>query len=149
MFLLRCYAYSDLTLALLVFIIFCMYSITAGYRQLYASGELARRAELLQDILSCCTLCPWKCRVNRAKGELGRCKASAELKRCQSAGSLWRRAGIVRHAGLGNDFFLALPSQLLFLPELPDQPGRDRRNSFCGSAGAENAFFAGAGVSQY
>ena len=82
-----------------------MYSITAGYRQLYATGELARRAELLQDILSCCTLCPWQCRVNRAKGELGRCKAAAELKVAKALAHFGEEPALSGTRGSGTIFF--------------------------------------------
>ena len=34
----------------------------------------------MKNILSECTLCPHKCKVNRLDGELGRCKAGKEIK---------------------------------------------------------------------
>lgn len=34
----------------------------------------------MKNILSECTLCPHKCKVNRLEGELGRCKAGKEIK---------------------------------------------------------------------
>ena len=82
-----------------------MYSTTAGYRQLYASGELAKRAELMQNILSCCTLCPWKCRANRVKGELGRWKASSELKVAKALAHFGEEPAISGTRGSGTIFF--------------------------------------------
>lgn len=75
------------------------------YRQLYASGELAKRAETFQDILSCCTLCPWKCLVNRAKDELGRCKASAELKVARALAHFGEEPALSGTRGSGTIFF--------------------------------------------
>ncbi|MBT8355080.1 MAG: radical SAM protein [Desulfofustis sp.] len=45
---------------------------TKGLR-LFHSGILAKRVERAHDALSDCTLCPRNCRVNRLKGETGRC----------------------------------------------------------------------------
>lgn len=41
--------------------------------------KLKETAKNLPDILSSCTLCPHRCRVNRNKGELGFCNANDEL----------------------------------------------------------------------
>lgn len=32
------------------------------------------------NVLEKCTLCPWKCKVNRLKNELGKCRASSKVK---------------------------------------------------------------------
>lgn len=42
--------------------------------------QFDQRAEALNSILSCCTLCPRKCRVNRLEGEIGYCRAGKDLK---------------------------------------------------------------------
>lgn len=52
----------------------------ASYRHLFATGELRRRAEHAWQSLESCTLCPHDCGTNRLAGELGRCRASAELR---------------------------------------------------------------------
>ena len=44
-----------------------------GYIALYRSGELERRAEVLEAGLLSCDLCPRECRVNRLEDELGYC----------------------------------------------------------------------------
>ncbi|MFH1227701.1 MAG: radical SAM protein [Planctomycetota bacterium] len=53
----------------------------ASYIKLIKSGELKRRIEAANRILSECTLCPRGCRVNRLKGELGFCESPSEILR--------------------------------------------------------------------
>jgi putative pyruvate formate lyase activating enzyme len=52
--------------------------VEPGYIALYRSGELARRASMLEERLSACDLCPWKCGINRLKGEKGFCQSGAQ-----------------------------------------------------------------------
>jgi len=54
-------------------------SIIPSYIKLYNSGELHERIKILNAILEDCRLCPRDCRKNRLKGEIGVCKAGAEL----------------------------------------------------------------------
>ncbi|RJQ37645.1 MAG: radical SAM protein [Dehalococcoidia bacterium] len=49
--------------------------MTAGYLELYRSGELAQRLERLKARLAACDLCPRKCGTNRLAGEKGWCRA--------------------------------------------------------------------------
>ncbi len=44
-----------------------------GYIALYHSGELKRRAEVLEAQLASCDLCPKECHINRLAGERGFC----------------------------------------------------------------------------
>ena len=44
-----------------------------SYLALYRSGELKRRAEILESRLAACDICPRKCGVNRLTGETGFC----------------------------------------------------------------------------
>ncbi len=44
-----------------------------AYMALYASGELARRAEQARERLAACTLCAEACRANRLGDEIGEC----------------------------------------------------------------------------
>lgn len=48
-------------------------SLEPGYIALYNSGELARRAEVLEACLASCDICPRKCGVNRLQNEPGFC----------------------------------------------------------------------------
>ena len=50
-----------------------MSTIKPGYIALYRSGELERRAQALEARLSCCDICPRKCKVNRLQGATGFC----------------------------------------------------------------------------
>ncbi|MCL5034469.1 MAG: radical SAM protein, partial [Bacteroidetes bacterium] len=46
---------------------------TPSYIELFESGELKRRAEILDEMLASCDICPLDCRVNRREGEIARC----------------------------------------------------------------------------
>ncbi len=48
-------------------------SMEPGYIALYHSGELRRRAQVLEARLASCDICPRECRVNRLQNELGYC----------------------------------------------------------------------------
>ncbi len=47
-----------------------------GYLRLHPTGELARRASALDDMLAACRVCPWRCGVNRKAGETKVCGAA-------------------------------------------------------------------------
>jgi putative pyruvate formate lyase activating enzyme len=46
-----------------------------GYVKLHESGELAKRADALWDIMSRCKLCPRECGANRHRGQTGLCRS--------------------------------------------------------------------------
>ena len=50
-----------------------------SYLSLFEKGELRQRAQVLQEFLKECRLCPRKCRVNRLDGEIGICQAGSDL----------------------------------------------------------------------
>lgn len=50
-----------------------------GYQRLLATGELSRRVAAATARLAPCDLCPRRCGVDRTAGELGICRAPAEL----------------------------------------------------------------------
>ena len=52
---------------------------TPGFVKLHRNGELNKRAIKLTEKLNSCTLCARNCGVNRTIGELGYCKAGAEM----------------------------------------------------------------------
>ena len=52
-----------------------MNSNAPKYLSLIETGELYKRAELLEAMFNNCTLCPRECGVDRAKGELGFCSS--------------------------------------------------------------------------
>ena len=47
------------------------------YIALFKSGELGRLADELYNRLLACDICPWKCGVNRIRGEIGFCQSGA------------------------------------------------------------------------
>lgn len=50
------------------------------YHKLHISGELLRRVKVAYSRLFSCDLCPHECRVNRVKGEVGKCCAGFKPK---------------------------------------------------------------------
>ncbi|NQU42413.1 radical SAM protein, partial [bacterium] len=52
-----------------------MASLYPSYLNLAASGELARRAAALREIVRDCALCPRECHVDRTAGGKGFCRA--------------------------------------------------------------------------
>jgi len=48
-------------------------STDPGYIALFNSGELERRANVLEERLASCDICPRECHVNRLQNELGFC----------------------------------------------------------------------------
>ena len=48
-----------------------------SYLALHERGELRRRVETARELLRDCTLCPWRCRVNRLAGGQGRCRVGS------------------------------------------------------------------------
>ncbi len=53
-----------------------MVKVEAGYIALSKTGELERRAQVLETRLSSCDICPRECRVNRLEGERGVCHSA-------------------------------------------------------------------------
>jgi putative pyruvate formate lyase activating enzyme len=51
-----------------------------NYLRTYKEGQLERKIEQLNKRLSCCTLCPRRCKVNRLKDEKGFCGAGKDLR---------------------------------------------------------------------
>jgi len=53
-----------------------METMEPEYIALYRSGELERRAQVLEARLRSCDICPRECGVNRLEGELGFCRSA-------------------------------------------------------------------------
>ncbi len=53
-------------------------SFIPSYRNI-SESEFKEKIQTLEDILSCCSLCPRNCHVNRIKGQKGYCRADANL----------------------------------------------------------------------
>jgi putative pyruvate formate lyase activating enzyme len=50
-----------------------------AYLTLWRSGELRRRAEIAYQSLAACRICPRQCGVNRLAGQVGFCRAAADV----------------------------------------------------------------------
>ena len=61
-----------------------------------------------------CELCPRRCGVNRAVGELGACGAGANLKLARAALHFWEEPPISGEAGSGAVFFSACPLKCVY-----------------------------------
>lgn len=76
-----------------------------GYRKLYRSGELEKRAEKAYEILKDCVLCPHHCHVDRTKDELGYCRTGNEIKVASYGPHFGEEAPLVGLRGSGTIFF--------------------------------------------
>lgn len=90
-----------------------------AYLQLYASGELARRIEQARGTLKHCSLCPWKCGVNRLAGETGYCRAGAEPVVASWTAHPWEEPPISGTSGSGTIFFTHCTGRCLFCQNYP------------------------------
>jgi putative pyruvate formate lyase activating enzyme len=76
-----------------------------SYLSLYKSGELHKRAEVLQENLSACTLCPRECRVDRLRNEKGVCGASTQLRIAKAIPHFGEEPPVSGTNGSGTIFF--------------------------------------------
>jgi len=76
-----------------------------SYLSLYKSGELHKRAEVLQKNLSACTLCPWECRADRNRGEKGACRAATKIRVAKAVPRFGEEPPISGIKGSGTIFF--------------------------------------------
>jgi putative pyruvate formate lyase activating enzyme len=76
-----------------------------GYVALHQSGELKMRAEILNDYLKNCRLCPRECEKDRLRGQTGECKADARLRISSWAPHFGEERPLVGKNGSGTVFF--------------------------------------------
>ncbi|MCX5895517.1 MAG: radical SAM protein [Proteobacteria bacterium] len=76
-----------------------------GYKKIFKSGELKKRADAFWKIMSSCTLCPWQCGIDRTKGEKGRCQAPGELKVARAIAHFGEEPVLSGTKGSGTIFF--------------------------------------------
>jgi putative pyruvate formate lyase activating enzyme len=77
---------------------------TPRYIELCEKGELTKRIEFLNRILTECSLCPRRCEVDRTKGELGYCRAGSELVVSSVFPHFGEEAPLVGYRGSGTIF---------------------------------------------
>ena len=76
-----------------------------SYLSLYKSGELHKRAEVLQKNLSVCTLCPRECRIDRFKSEMDVCGAAIKIRVAKAVPLFSEELPISDIKGSGTIFF--------------------------------------------
>jgi len=76
-----------------------------SYMKLYQDGTLAERIKQLHSVYENCHLCPRDCRVNRIKGQTGRCQATAEVKVSSAVPHFGEESPLVGRKGSGTIFF--------------------------------------------
>jgi putative pyruvate formate lyase activating enzyme len=86
------------------YILYAM-SFVPSYIALHRSGELRRRAALLEAMLASCTICPHECGNNRLKDELARCYSGLLPVVSAYTSHFGEEPGLVGTGGVGNIFF--------------------------------------------
>lgn len=76
-----------------------------SYLELEEKGLLSQRIEKLYSIYESCHLCPRDCRVDRTKGETGKCNATSKVKVSSAFPHSGEEAPLVGKKGSGTIFF--------------------------------------------
>ena len=82
-----------------------MISHEPSYLQLFRSGELKRRAEILRERLRSCDICPLDCKVNRLDDEIARCYTGKKAIVSSYCAHFGEEPLLVGTHGVGNIFF--------------------------------------------
>jgi putative pyruvate formate lyase activating enzyme len=77
----------------------------AGYLKLHREGRLTERIEALWSRLENCDICPHECRVNRLKGEKGKCKTGEKAQVSSFGPHFGEESPLVGRYGSGTIFF--------------------------------------------
>ncbi len=75
------------------------------YRRAYSSGSLQKNIQLALNVLKSCTLCPRECKVNRLKGEKGKCKTARHAVVSSYQLHFGEESCLVGRGGSGTIFF--------------------------------------------
>ena len=75
------------------------------YIDLYQSGELDERIDILEKMAVSCSLCPWECGVDRLRGEKGICQAGWDLTVSKCLPHFGEEPVISGKSGSGTIFF--------------------------------------------
>ncbi len=78
---------------------------TPSYINLFSSGELRRRVDRAREIITCCTLCPHECRVDRTAGERGKCRSGEKPVVSSFHAHMGEESCLVGRNGSGTIFF--------------------------------------------
>jgi putative pyruvate formate lyase activating enzyme len=82
-----------------------MVTSTPSYVQALKQSSLRTKADQAKAALSCCTLCPRRCRVNRSDGETGYCRTGVRARVASYNAHFGEEAPLVGHYGSGTIFF--------------------------------------------
>ncbi len=85
-----------------------------SYRRTYRNGLFPERIEKAFKIIEGCTLCPRNCRVNRAKGEKGTCRAGYLPEVSSYSPHYGEESPLVGHHGSGTIFLTHCNLRCLF-----------------------------------
>jgi putative pyruvate formate lyase activating enzyme len=85
-----------------------------NYLKTYKQGRLQKKVEQLRDILSCCTLCPRQCKVNRVEDKRGFCGAGRDLRVSSAFAHFGEESCLVGKHGSGTIFFSHCNLKCLF-----------------------------------
>ncbi len=94
-------------------------AIDPGYIELSMVGELSRRAEILEEKLRCCDLCPRKCGADRTAGKTGYCGVGHRLKIAAINIHPWEEPPISGANGSGTIFFSGCTLRCIFCQNYP------------------------------
>lgn len=84
--------------------------------------------DIVNNIMSDCTLCPRKCHVNRLAGQVGFCGQTAELTAARAALHYWEEPCISGGTGSGAVFFSGCNLQCVFCQNHNISIGKSGRN---------------------
>jgi putative pyruvate formate lyase activating enzyme len=90
-----------------------------GYIDLCHSGELARRIEAAEALLSPCELCPHRCGARRLAGQVGICRMAARAKVSSWNLHPWEEPPISGTRGSGTIFFSGCTGRCRFCQNYP------------------------------
>jgi putative pyruvate formate lyase activating enzyme len=91
----------------------------AGYVRLFETGELLRRAEMLEQKLKRCDLCPRECGVDRTGGKTGFCGVDARLRIGAINLHPWEEPPISGTRGSGTVFFSGCTLRCVYCQNYP------------------------------
>jgi putative pyruvate formate lyase activating enzyme len=102
---------------------------TPAYVQLHRSGELAKRAQTLTQMLGKCSLCPRECGVNRLNNERGICGSTSTLRISSFNPHYGEERPLVGDKGSGTIFFSNCSLLCVFCINWQISHGGEGRNS--------------------
>ncbi|MBE0478625.1 radical SAM protein [Candidatus Aerophobetes bacterium] len=90
-----------------------------GYVELHEKGELVKKVDSLYEMMQSCHLCPRRCGVARLKGEVGYCRAGAEVEISSFHHHMGEEPPISGWSGSGTIFFTHCSLRCVFCQNFP------------------------------